>query len=65
MLPANPTLETDGTWTTNTGGIDIVFRLKHDRVDRFFGKFNELMQAAQTTKTEVGAFHIFQLAVNV
>jgi hypothetical protein len=59
MLPANPTLEADGTWTTNIGGIDVVFRLKHDRVDKFWKKFLELMQTAQATKTDSGAFGKF------
>ena len=61
MLPANPTLEADGTWISNIGGIDVVFRLKHDRVDKFWRKFHELMRAAQTTKTESGAFGIFSI----
>lgn len=56
MLPANPTLEANGTWTTNTGGIDVVFRLKHDRVDGFWRNFHELMQAVRTMKRESGAF---------
>ncbi|KAF8550951.1 hypothetical protein OG21DRAFT_353811 [Imleria badia] len=64
MLPANPTLGADGTWTTNNGGIDIVFRLKHDRVDVFWKKFHESMKAAliTSTKNESGAFSIFSIS---
>lgn len=65
MLPANPTLEKDGTWTTNKGGIDVVFRLKHDRVDGFWNKFHELMKTVLTTKTESGAFSFSLLVADV
>jgi hypothetical protein len=48
MLPGNPKKNVSGGWDPNTGGIDVVFRLKHERVESFWKKFDEMMKAIES-----------------